>query len=313
LQLSSNVIENSQYNILVPGGIYHLAYWNKVGQPAFDGNFVRLSEALEICGAPAMLLHTSDESSEFSPYRGWPLVLRQYWNPNLHQTNGGVKGCVVTLPLGYFSDWYPKFGRRSQNDGPLAPIETRSYNWSFVGTWKSTAADMALAMSRIPGGFLGSAKPRFETRAIMENSRICPIRMGNVLPDTGRFYESLEAGCIPLLEDSAPSAEHSNYNEGYYQTWEPEFLPFARGLSWKEGPRFHDAIFAVDGPLDWPRAASAAAATLESETGIASLQKAQHNTVSSWADIKKGVEGYSSMRYCELMLAQTGATPEAPR
>jgi hypothetical protein len=42
--------------------------------------------------------------------------------------------------------------------------------------------------------------PDSEYHAILDNTLFAPCPMGNAMLETWRFYEALEAGCIPIIE-----------------------------------------------------------------------------------------------------------------
>lgn len=66
----------------------------------------------------------------------------------------------------------------------------------------------------------------------MERSKIIPCPSGPATPDTFRFYEALEAGCIPI----ADAISTINKTEGYWNLLFGEDLPFPIIKDWKEFP-----------------------------------------------------------------------------
>jgi hypothetical protein len=127
-------------------------------------------------------------------YRHFDAVIR-----NNHTYLADSKG-ILTIPLGYAN-------ATTTSDHPAA---LRRYSWSFVGQMKASRLAMVAAfqpiepalMVKTPG--LGDVSGRRinknEYNAILADSIFAPCPMGNALLDTFRLYESLELGCIPLVE-----------------------------------------------------------------------------------------------------------------
>jgi hypothetical protein len=143
-----------------------------------------------------VLVHVSDEwfSGGYQLYRYFDLVIR--WNHSWLTRNPGI----VTVPLGYFND------TGSSN----VPADQRQYVWSFVGEIKSSRIAMASALDSLTPKFIspvasvsnpnGRRLSKAEFNAVLEDTVFSPCPMGNATIDTSRVYESLEFGCIPLVE-----------------------------------------------------------------------------------------------------------------
>mmetsp|Transcript_41659 Transcript_41659/g.81921 ORF Transcript_41659/g.81921 Transcript_41659/m.81921 type:complete len:470 (-) Transcript_41659:205-1614(-) len=303
-----HVVVGRHYNVLVSGGVYVLNYWKKADSLPFDGNFAKLSEALEVCGVPATLLHLADESAAFNPYLGWPLVIRYYWSPELHKQNGGDQGCLLTLPLGYCGGWHGLPGERPV-DQPVPPIIGRAYSWSYIGGWKSSTEKLLSAMRPIRGGYSQTNTrgymPLSEMHRIMESSTFCPTRVGSVIPDTCRFYEGLESGCLPIVEESMPGANRTRYLSTFYEMWEQQTLPLVRGIRWRQGPRFSDTVHTLSGP--WSTATGQVQATLDRiHSGRPPVENEigawQSDLLQWWSEIKAGSGLFVRSRICDLQV-----------
>lgn len=80
-------------------------------------------------------------------------------------------------------------------------------------------------------GFAKGMEPQDYIKA-MYRSKIIPCPGGPATPDTFRFYEALESGCIPIVDEFAAY----NKNEGYWQMLFGEDIPFPMIRDWKELP-----------------------------------------------------------------------------
>lgn len=145
------------------------------------------------------LIHVGDEyfAGGYDVYRKFDFVLRTHhaaWFENIPE--------VLTIPLG----WAEGMPRRST----LMPLGNRKFIWSFVGNQKaSSRPEMLRELLEIKpqfvyayqAGVAGAQQlPRSEYHAILDNTLFAPCPMGNAMLETWRFYEALEAGCIPIIE-----------------------------------------------------------------------------------------------------------------
>jgi hypothetical protein len=154
------------------------------------------------------IIHLSDEQyqDDWSAYDYANCVIRQYWSPQVtNQRN------ILALPVGFKNGFMVPCHK---------PASARRYSWSFTGSInRSTRPAMIAAMRSIPGGFehtTGFGNTSLEAldssivikpwlsitdyAAILGESIFspCPIGMQNF--DSFRVCESLEAGCIPIVE-----------------------------------------------------------------------------------------------------------------
>jgi hypothetical protein len=148
-----------------------------------------------------VLLHTSDEwfSGGYALYRHFDAVIRNF-STGLARHEG-----IWTIPEGYAN------GTRTA--GRVRPITERQYAWSFTGEIKASRVDMASAFAGLDPHFLTGTTSIYEDGGrklskagfddVLENTIFSPCPMGNVILETWRLYESLELGCIPIVETRA--------------------------------------------------------------------------------------------------------------
>ena len=145
-----------------------------------------------------VLLHLSDEwfSGGYRAYRHFDAVIRNY-RTRLTEGSG-----ILTIPIGYPND--------TRVGSPILPADSRRYAWSFIGQMKASRREMWKAFDSFephlatstdgPDNRPGSKVTKADFDLILEDSVFSPCPMGNVLLETWRLYESLELGCIPLVE-----------------------------------------------------------------------------------------------------------------
>jgi hypothetical protein len=141
-----------------------------------------------------VLYHASDEwfSGGYALYRHFDAVIRNYMT-DLAKWDG-----IWTIPVGYAN------GTRTPRS--VRPITERQYAWSFIGQLKTSRIDMTSAFAEFEPKFLatkdgGRNLSKAEFNDTLENTVYLPCPMGNVILETLRLYESLEFGCIPLVEN----------------------------------------------------------------------------------------------------------------
>jgi hypothetical protein len=175
-----------------------------------------------------VLIHVSDEylSGGYRLYRHFDAVIRHY-HTYLVNSPG-----ILVIPLGYAND------TRVSNQS----ADARKYLWSFTGQVKGSRLDMIKALKGIvpslcvqtPG--LGDTSGRRLTKAeyneVLENTVFSPCPMGNAMVETWRLYESLELGCIPLIE-RRPTIEY------YTNLFGPNPIPIMR--DWRSARSYIEA------------------------------------------------------------------------
>jgi hypothetical protein len=145
------------------------------------------------------IIHLADEyyGGGYALYAQFDFALRTYyagWFDDHPE--------VLTLPLG----WANGTPARSR----VKPAAARKYLWSFLGNQKAASRpEMFKALRPVEPNFVhgyqagtsGALKlSRLEYAAILDETVFAPCPMGNANLETWRFYEALEAGCIPIIE-----------------------------------------------------------------------------------------------------------------
>ena len=173
---------------------------------------------LRLICSKIFLIHLGDESGIHdlsSIYNNCDFVWRTFCS-NKYFSNKKVN----CFPLGY------KSGTSHKKN-----ITERKYKWSFIGTpHKSSRHDLLFQLSMIKPSYSYKTK-RFndqiletdEMNSILSSTEFVPCPNGFVHPETYRIYESLECGCIPIVENTYQ----------YYDRLFPE-NPFLKINKWKE-------------------------------------------------------------------------------
>jgi GR25 family glycosyltransferase involved in LPS biosynthesis len=172
----------------------------------------QVAEQLNRGKVPFQILHLSDEFSK-DPVQLYKLplckrVVRNYSRVDVTDEK------VVTIPLGFAHGYCGNHdGSSSNHDGnssnsdsdSFSQWQKRTYIWSFHGTnWFNRGSDLKPLERLIPHSlklqqdFLDKdmTSPA-EYRDLLKKSQFIPVPRGNS-PETYRFYEALENGCIPL-------------------------------------------------------------------------------------------------------------------
>ena len=186
-----------------------------------------------------VLFHASDEwySGGYSVYKHFDLIIRNYYT---YLANApGVK----TIPLGYPNG--------TPANTAFRPASERAYAWSFIGEVKASRVDMVRAFETFPPNLLkrtssisdssGFKVPKAEFDEALSNSVFSPCPMGNVNLETWRLYESLERGCIPLLEKRLAS-------EYFTSVFGRNPLPLF--ANWAAARRFAETVYADKAELN---------------------------------------------------------------
>ena len=188
----------------------------------------RWSEA----GAKFRVLHLSDEYNNdevgFYDLSGCEKVLRFYIREGLSEK-------VKIIPLGYH--WTLKEG--SQNILEKTPrLPFRTLTWSFFGTdWKGRRNVMQ-PLFDISGAYSSQFFKNWNDPAALDKDKYvstlldtifvpCPDGMN---PETFRFYEALECGCIPLIVTTEENKAWVDWIQEHIQ-----LLPLG---SWDEAANF---------------------------------------------------------------------------
>lgn len=186
-------------------------------------------------GARFKILHLSDEGqdNERDPLIIYSVpncigVLRTYIRDDFPK---GTEHKIKVIPLGY--RWSPLNTRENPlRRTPNLPF--RENHWCFFGTdWNGRSAllkpltDTKLLNSYkfYPKWNDPSSLSREEYIMEMTNSIFVPCPDG-INPETFRFYEALEAGCIPLVVKTTK-------NEAWFR-WVSNYIPLMANDSWED-------------------------------------------------------------------------------
>ena len=144
---------------------------------------------------PTGLFHISDQyfSFDYRKYRFFDFVIKTHWSSVFEVDR------LLVVPIGYESGEMPF-------QGHIVPASHRPLLWSFAGVLKASRYEMARALREVgPNKIYEAASrdkhlPRQQYVSLLKESTFAPCPMGNVIMESFRLYESLEAGCIPLVE-----------------------------------------------------------------------------------------------------------------
>lgn len=166
------------------------------------------------------LIHLSDEwyGQDYGYYSGFDFVLRNHFSKRLARPG------IFQFPLG--------LPRVTAEPGAIVPQTARRYTWSFCGNRIASRFEMLSVFDGLSPAYVlpqGQRIPRHEFQDVLQQSKFVPCPMGNVMLETWRTYEALEAGCIPLLERRATLDYYRNLLGDH---------PIPTFSSWKEARRF---------------------------------------------------------------------------
>ena len=165
-----------------------------------DSNIENKSEfyiKLKLICSKIFLIHLGDESGIYDLsllYNNFNYVWRTFCSNKYFKNKQ-----VSCLPIGYKSGTFFK-----KQEGE------RKYKWAFIGTpHKSGRHDLLFQLSTIKPSYCYKTK-KFndkimkinEMNEILSSTEFIPCPSGFVHPETYRLYESLECGCIPIVENA---------------------------------------------------------------------------------------------------------------
>lgn len=151
-------------------------------------------------------------------------------------------------------------------------------------------------ITRTPGFMQGF--PRAEYLGRMAQAKVAPCPSGPATPDSFRLFEALEAGCVPLADQTAPGA----YPErGYWDLVYPG-APFQQVAHWHEVEKYMAAEL-----IGWPHNASRCSAWWQQ-------QKRRHrldllDDVAAVADLPPAAHSVDDL---VTVLVPTSAIPSHP-
>jgi hypothetical protein len=199
---------------------------------AYEEYFQKYEEAGVSFGAIHLSDETLGDTCRFYDHAMCKFVFRNYYHP-VHSQHPKA----TTFGLGY-----------KQGFGKIPAASTSQavpwYHWCFAGNVHDDARKECLVTaSELVPYFVHTTFDSFnsvhglrldEYRHMMESSKfsLCPVGQGNL--DTFRFYESFEAGTIPVVLGNSP---YQNYlPQTYWHNvfpWTPN-IPAILAASWKD-------------------------------------------------------------------------------
>ena len=150
------------------------------------------------------------------------------------------------------------FKELSRSRLPPEPSQT----WFFAGEDKPTRKSFLKNFHGLSGGKVlltaegfreddkkKTALTTHDYCNLLRGSIFAPCPAGWVNIDTHRFYESLHAGCIPVvLKNACPQKSESSYWEAKFQPSQP--LPFVQAKNWKEARKLCEEMLTNDLALE---------------------------------------------------------------
>ena len=176
--------------------------------------YIKLFTKYESMNQPFKVLHLSDEFCEdpidFYNFSNCKKVVRNYVRPNLSPN-------VTVIPLGYHTTFKNGIEKPYERT-PQLPF--RKYVWSFFGTnWNNRSVILDDLKDESIGEYRcelykewndSNSLSQNEYMSMMLNSWIVPCIGGNN-PETYRFYEALEFGCVPIIVEDDHNKEYIKY------------------------------------------------------------------------------------------------------
>ncbi len=184
------------------------------------------------------LYHLGDEflAGGYELYRHFDFVIRNHYAAGL-QSDG-----IKTVPLGY------PLGMAGNASEPGA--SGRQFAWAFLGNINAARASMIAEFSTLEPHYLhiydirratGRRKNEAEYKEIIRSSVFVPCPMGNVMLETWRLYEALEAGAIPLTSRRLLMPYHDRIMPGH---------PIPTFATWRAARDFAERLLADTTALD---------------------------------------------------------------
>lgn len=215
--LDYNIIYDGKFEQFVDNSIVIINY-----VPQFEAYAKRMHDL----GYKFGIIHLSDEvyASPTTSYQYAQFILRNHWHKKFLPYDN-----IVMFPLGYKGGFWNNCSKDRAMDG------SRKYTWSFAGQVRSNRAAMMQEMKKITNNYVyqiyrwcdPNSLPVEKYRDFMLNSYFIPCPRGNWNLDSFRVGESLEAGCIPIVEKQPLDYFKKLFGEEY---------PFLSVNSWGEVP-----------------------------------------------------------------------------
>ena len=171
-------------------------------------------EAVRLCkdlydSALSVVIFLQDEWGRYGPElidrmsRYADLIVTSYYSEHLRGN-----GKVLQLPLGWCDAEFPVLSKEARRK----TTDERIHLWAFLGDIKkSSRREMIQVMRQVEGGYehiisawaSADSLSTQDYRRILESSVFVPCPRGWANLNSYRVWESLECGCIPILESFA--------------------------------------------------------------------------------------------------------------
>lgn len=214
--------KQAQYEMIKPYSWFHV-------QAPHQERSLQFFQELEQKKIPFCVIHLGDEFGKtdisFYSMKMCKTVIRNYLRPDIPH----VSPHVHVIPLGY----------HHRSDDTMKSFKDRELMWSFHGTeWHDRKNQLQVFSSFVPHSChlqtewnspQGTKEKLY--KKIIGQSKFCPILTGNNV-ETFRFYEALEAGCIPVTTITDP----------IYLAWIEENMGLASLYPWTRPTEVMDDI-----------------------------------------------------------------------
>jgi hypothetical protein len=167
---------------------------------------------------PSVVFHLSDEQGTSPEYISLadevPVMLRQY----RHAKYGSMPENLHQMPLGYMTGMLQ--GTSSIDRIDIKNIQSRNYDWSFIGTVKQDRSEMIKKFSRsLSKNYVSHQDSAQRTFEIYKDSVFVPNGRGWVVLDCFRLYEASLAGAIPVVVGSELEIAETFKFDGELPPW----------------------------------------------------------------------------------------------
>lgn len=201
-----------KYGIVVIPARYHVDKYNEINADIGRMDWVILILIGDEDGAfPAeKIQHPHKKVWLMLPHRGNQRGVDRFlmngWPTGTRERLRRYKEQADTRPLDYFFSGQITHSRRRELVEALSLIDSSRITGRLITT----------------DGFTKGV-PQDEFCELMVSSKVAPCPSGAVVPDSFRFYEALEAGCVPLADGKAPNRKIKNFWQILFGTDDPPF------------------------------------------------------------------------------------------
>ena len=191
------------------------------------------------------IISINDENLEnymgYATSKNCKFVIRGYFHPHVNYLlkSLGMNQKLLHLYPGISNDFFKESRRFNSETLP-------SQTWCFAGENKPSRKLFLKEFQSLPGGKVLLTREGFEEDKnkktalttsdyydLLRDSIFAPCPTGWINIDTHRFYEALQAGCIPVvLKNACPEKSELSYWESKFQP--SQALPFIQARNWEE-------------------------------------------------------------------------------